>query len=126
MGSFVMRHTQMLQHHGMIVQGTWAERERLTRNLSVHGPGGFLLNVFSHGDAREHVLHHTMTGVYLRPIPGTHPLPPDAVCLGLGEYLVMLWRNWKTPNPPVVVSVPEGRASEAHADDAVKPAGGDA
>jgi hypothetical protein len=46
--------------------------------------------------------------------------------LGLGEYLAMLWRYWKAPIPPVVVSVPQGRASKPHADDAAEPAGGDA
>jgi hypothetical protein len=44
----------------------------------------------THGDSREHVLHHTLTPHYLRPFPGKAPMPEAAVYITLGDYFRIL------------------------------------
>jgi uncharacterized membrane protein len=48
------------------------------------------LAFLTHGDAYEHVLHHTLVNIYSRPFPGSVPLPKGAVWITMGEFLGVL------------------------------------
>ncbi len=104
LGASLTHHDQLIQHHGIIAEGAWDERNRLTRNLRWPGPVNKLFHFFSHGDTREHVLHHTLVKEYSRPVPGAFPMPEDAHYISVGEYVRLLWRHWKEPLPPVTAA----------------------
>jgi hypothetical protein len=44
----------------------------------------------THGDSREHVLHHTITGVYSRPFPGKLPMPDKAIVVTMRDYWAVI------------------------------------
>ncbi len=44
-----------------------------TRNLWRAGLPEKIFLSLTHGDSQEHVLHHTLVGVYSRPFPGKVP-----------------------------------------------------
>ncbi|MGA2089916.1 MAG: fatty acid desaturase [Endomicrobiales bacterium] len=90
--SCMLHHSQMIEHGNLIVTGDWNQRNLKVRNLSA---GGLLEKCFlflTHGDSREHVLHHTLVSVYSRPFPGKVPMPDQAVFINLQEYVGILWR----------------------------------
>lgn len=103
LGSVFIHHDQLLPHIGIIAEGTWEER-----NLPMRGLAAYVFHFLTHGDTREHLLHHTMTEVNSRPIPTVHPMPPEAPYISLGEYLRCLWRYWKEPPRVVRLGSPEG------------------
>jgi fatty acid desaturase len=92
LNSFVIHHSQLVEHGGLIVEGDFGQRNLWARNLSPAGPAEKLFLFFTHGDSREHVLHHTLPRVYSRPFPGALPLPEKAVRLTLADYLRVLGR----------------------------------
>lgn len=87
LSSFFLHHSQLVEHGNIIVDGTFDERNIWTRNMS---PSGILEKIFlflTHGDSREHVLHHTLPSVYSRPFPGTLPMPEGSVYISIKDYL---------------------------------------
>lgn len=92
LGSFIIHHDQLIEHGNLIVQGDYHERNVASRNLKNETVFEKLFHLLTHGDTREHVLHHTMVAVYSRPFPGKLPMPADAVCISLKEYAGILWQ----------------------------------
>lgn len=92
LNSFVIHHSQLVEHGGLIVEGTSEQRNVWARNLKPAGPAEKLFLFFTHGDSREHALHHTLPRIYSRPFPGELPLPEKAVYLTMGGYLRVLGR----------------------------------
>ncbi len=89
-GSFLLHHSQLVEHGNLIVKGEWNVRNLRTRNLRRRTPAEKLFLFLTHGDAAEHVLHHTQVKVHSRPFPGAIPLPAGAVVITLREYLNIL------------------------------------
>jgi hypothetical protein len=90
LGALAAHHSQLVEHGNLIVDGDLRSRNLASRNLM---PGGLAARLFlflTHGDAREHVLHHLRPAVHNRPFPGRVPLPPDAVRMGLRDYAGVL------------------------------------
>ncbi|MBW8002928.1 MAG: fatty acid desaturase [Planctomycetes bacterium] len=92
LGSVVIHHDQLIEHGNLIVQGDYHERNIASRNLKDNTIFEKLFHLLTHGDTREHVLHHTMVTVYLRPFPGKVAMPADAVYISLKEYTGILWQ----------------------------------
>jgi hypothetical protein len=92
LGSFILHHSQLIEHGNLIVEGSFAERNIRTRNLN---PSGLLERIFlflTHSDAREHVLHHTVPQVHSRPFPGRVPLPERSVSVTMKDYCGVVGR----------------------------------
>ena len=113
LGTAVTHHDQLIQHHGIIAEGSWNVRNRLSRNLRWPGAANKVFHFFAHGDTREHVLHHTLVKEYSRPVPGAFPMPEDATYISIGEYIRLLWRHWKEPIPPVTAAKQAAGSEEA-------------
>ncbi len=92
LGSFFLHQSQLIEHGNLIVEGTFQQRNVRTRNLKPAGMAEKVFLFLTHGDSREHVLHHTLTAVYTRPFPGTVPLPEGTVSITMGDYCQLLWR----------------------------------
>lgn len=92
LNSFVIHHSQLVEHGGLIVEGSFEQRNMWTRNLKPSGLSEKLFLFFTHGDSLEHVLHHTRPRIYSRPFPGALPLPEKAVYLTMADYLRVLGR----------------------------------
>jgi fatty acid desaturase len=90
LNSFFLHHSQMIEHGNLIVEGDYNVRNIGTRNLSDRGMLEKLFLFFTHGDTREHVLHHTLVGVYSRPFPGKVPMPEESVYIDIKGYLGVL------------------------------------
>jgi hypothetical protein len=90
LGSFVFHHSQLIEHGNLIKPGNWNERNLFTRNLSAQGMAARLFLLLTHGDSREHVLHHSRTAVHSRPFPGLFPMPPQAVYITIRNYLTVM------------------------------------
>ena len=88
--SFFLHHSQMIEHGNLIVEGDYNKRNVMTRNLSDKGLVEKIFLFFTHGDTQEHVLHHTLVGVYSRPFPGKVPMPENAVYITIKDYLGIL------------------------------------
>jgi fatty acid desaturase len=93
LNSFVLHQSQLIEHGNLYVDGTFDERNVWTRNLKKAGVIEAIILFFTHGDAEEHVLHHTLTNQYLRPFPGLVPLPQRAVSITFRDYLGILGRT---------------------------------
>jgi fatty acid desaturase len=89
--SFVLHHSQLVEHGNLIAEGNWNQRNLLTRNLKGDGVLEKIFLFLTHGDSREHVLHHTLVTVYSRPFPGKVPMPEKAVYINIKGYLSILW-----------------------------------
>lgn len=89
--SFMLHQSQLIEHGNLIIQGDWNVRNLLTRNLKSDGIPEKIFLFLSHGDSREHVLHHTLVKVYSRPFPGKIPMPEKAIYIDLKSYLSILW-----------------------------------
>jgi fatty acid desaturase len=88
--SFMLHQSQLVEHGNLIAEGDWNVRNLVTRNLK---PNGIFEKVFlflTHGDSREHVLHHTLVKVYSRPFPGKVPMPEKAVYINFKSYLSII------------------------------------
>jgi len=92
LNSFALHQSQLIEHGNLYVDGTFDERNVWTRNLKKAGVIEAVILFFTHGDAEEHVLHHTLTKQYLRPFPGVVPLPEKAVSITFRDYLGILGR----------------------------------
>ena len=91
-GNLFVHHSQMIEHGGLIVKGDLNERKLKSRNLKNDGILEKLFLFLTHGENREHVLHHTTPAVYSRPFPGKVPMPQEAVYISLADYAAILWR----------------------------------
>ena len=89
-GSFLLHQSQLVEHGNLIVKGEWNVRNLRTRNLRRRTPAEKLFLFLTHGDAAEHVLHHTMVKVHSRPFPGSTPLPAGAVVVSMADHLKVL------------------------------------
>lgn len=89
--SFFIHHAQLIEHGGLIVEGDLKERNMQSRNLKDDSIIEKLFLFLTHGDAREHVLHHTHADIYSRPFPGKVPMPENAVYISLLDYTAVLW-----------------------------------
>jgi hypothetical protein len=90
--SFLLHQSQLIEHGNLIVEGTPNTRNLWTRNLK---PAGILERIvlfFTHNDSREHVLHHTVPHLYLRPFTGEYPMPKEAVYITMKEYARVVGR----------------------------------
>ena len=92
LGSFIIHHDQLIEHGNLIVMGSLYERDIASRNLKNETVFEKLFHFLTHGDTREHVLHHTMVAIYSRPFPGKVSMPADAVCISLKDYAGILWQ----------------------------------
>jgi fatty acid desaturase len=88
--SFLLHHSQLVEHGNLIAEGAWDRRNMLTRNLKPSGPLEKIFLFFTHGDSQEHVLHHTKVNVHSRPFPGRIPMPEGAVEIDLRQYAAVL------------------------------------
>lgn len=88
--SLLLHHSQLIEHGNLIVAGDWNARNLQVRNLKADGFVEKIFLFLTHGDAREHVLHHTLVSVYSRPFPGTIPMPPAPVYITLKDYSKIL------------------------------------
>jgi uncharacterized membrane protein len=86
LGAIAVRHSQLVEHGNLIVAGDWETRNLRSRNLKDSGLFEKLFLLLTHGDAREHVLHHTVPNVYSRPFPRHVPMPDNAVYITLHDY----------------------------------------
>ena len=89
--SVVLHHSQLVEHGNLIVPGDWHERIAKIRNLRADSVFEKAFLALTHGDSREHVLHHSLVGVYSRPFPGRVPMPPNPVYINLKDYTKILW-----------------------------------
>jgi len=85
-GALILHHSQLIEHGNLFVIGDWNERNIKTRNLDARGWAENIFLFFTHGDSREHVLHHVLTSVHSRPFPCIIPLPENAVMITLRDY----------------------------------------
>jgi len=88
--SFVLHQSQLVEHGNLIAAGDWNVRNLLTRNLKAEGILEKAFLFLTHGDSREHVLHHTLVKVYSRPFAGKVPMPEKAVYINFKNYLSIL------------------------------------
>jgi len=86
LGSLIIHHSQLIEHGNLFVSGDWNERNIKTRNLESRGWPEKIFLFLTHGDSREHVLHHVLSAVHSRPFPGRVPLPQKAVMITLRDY----------------------------------------
>jgi len=89
--SITLHHSQLVEHGNLIGEGDWNVRNLLTRNLNSKGIFEKIFLFLTHGDSREHVLHHTLVKVFSRPFPGKITLPEKAVYINFQGYLSILW-----------------------------------
>jgi uncharacterized MAPEG superfamily protein len=90
LNSFIVHHSQMIEHGNLIVDGSFDQRNIWARNLRDTAWPEKVFLFFTHGDSREHVLHHTMTSVYSRPFPHEIALPEHSFYINLKEYMGVL------------------------------------
>jgi fatty acid desaturase len=95
LGAVMTRHLQWVEHLGIVSEGSLAERNLLTRNLSTDTALGCLFNFLNHDDAREHVLHHTEPKFNTRGVKGL-TLPTGASRITLRDYLHILVTHYRT------------------------------
>ena len=88
--SFLLHHSQLVEHGNLIAEGPWDRRNILTRNLKPSGPLEKTFLLLTHGDSQEHVLHHTKVGIHSRPFPGRIPMPEGAVEITMPQYAGIL------------------------------------
>jgi hypothetical protein len=88
--SLLLHHSQLVEHGNLIVAGDWVRRNLQTRNFRRQTWLEKFFLFLTHGDSREHVLHHTQVKVFSRPFPGRVPLPAGAVTISLRQYLGVL------------------------------------
>jgi hypothetical protein len=92
LNSFILHHSQLIEHGNLYVEGTFEQRNIWTRNLRSAGLAEKIFLFFTHGDSQEHVLHHTQTKYYLRPFTGAAPMPERSMYINLRDYLKILGR----------------------------------
>ena len=85
-GALVLHHSQLIEHGNLFIAGDWNERNIKTRNLEARGWMEKIFLFLTHGDSREHVLHHVLVSVHSRPFPGMIPLPQNAVMITFLDY----------------------------------------
>lgn len=95
LGALMSRHVQWIEHLGIVSDGSLAERNLLTRNLSSSTFSGRLFNTLYHDDAKEHVFHHTEPKLNSRGLVGLS-LPPGAQTITLSEYPRILWNYYRS------------------------------
>lgn len=88
--SFVLHQSQLIEHGNLIVSGDYKFRNIQTRNLRGDTFIEKIILFLTHGDSKEHVVHHTNPSVYNRPFPGNVTLPDPVVYIKLDEYLKVL------------------------------------
>ncbi|MBI4867003.1 MAG: fatty acid desaturase [Candidatus Wallbacteria bacterium] len=93
-GAVVSRHNQWLEHLGIVSDGSFDERNLLTRNLPDTGALNWLWNLYHRNDPREHVLHHTKAGLHSRVVP--FELPEGTRFTSVAEYPAILRQYWRT------------------------------
>ena len=89
--SFMIHTSQLIEHGNLIVEGNFNQRNIWTRNLKAKGVFNRIFLFLTHGDSREHVLHHTLVLVYSRPFPNRIPMPDKAVYISLKDLLKVFW-----------------------------------
>jgi len=90
LGSLMQHHSQLVEHGNLIVNGDYNARNIATRNLSSKGLPEKIFLFLTHWDSNEHVLHHTLPGVYSRPFPGKIDLPENSTIISLKDYMKIL------------------------------------
>jgi fatty acid desaturase len=90
-GSLFLHHTQLVEHGNLIVEGDYHHRNIASRNLRRNGIPERIFHFITHGDMRQHVLHHTLVKLNVRPFPYRIPSPDDAVFISMRQYMGILW-----------------------------------
>lgn len=91
MGTLFIHHIQLIEHGNLIVADDFKQRKLESRNLKTDGILEKIFLFLTHGENREHVLHHTTTLTYSRPFPRRVPMPQNAVYISLTDYAAILW-----------------------------------
>ncbi len=89
----IQHNSQLIEHGNIIVDKSMPSNERnlLSRNLK---PSGLLEKIFlfiTHGDSKEHVLHHTQVILYTRPFLDKIPMPPKSIYITFRDYKKIIW-----------------------------------
>jgi fatty acid desaturase len=91
LNSFFIHHVQLIEHGEVIIEGNFHQRNVASRNLTNNGIIARMFHFLTHGDSRQHVLHHTQVEVYSRPFPGKVPLPKETITISPADYMKILW-----------------------------------
>ena len=89
--SLFLHHTQLVEHGNLIVDGDYRQRNIASRNLRRNGIPERMFHFITHGDMRQHVLHHTLVKVNIRPFPYWIASPDGAVFISIRQYMGILW-----------------------------------
>jgi fatty acid desaturase len=93
--SQVARHTQWVEHLGILAEGSMKERSLKGRNLTRRTPFGWIFNVLTLNEAWNHTYHHVEPGRPLSSIDKVEPAPDHQVIDGR-QYAAILWSYWKS------------------------------
>lgn len=91
-GSLFLHHTQLIEHGGIIIDGDYHQRNVASRNLRRNGIVERVFHFVTHGDMRQHVLHHTLVKLNTRPFPYRVASPDEAVFISIKQYIPILWK----------------------------------
>lgn len=104
-GSQAARHTQWIEHLGVVAEGSMTERSLATHNLTRATPFGWLFNVLTLNETWNHTYHHVAPAHPLSSIDEVEPAPDHHVIDGR-QYAAILWSYWKSLNPETSRSMP--------------------
>lgn len=94
-GSLAARHTQWVEHLGVLAEGSMEERSLKTHNLTRATPFGWLFNVLTLNETWNHTYHHVSPVQPLSAIDEVEPAPDHRVIDGR-QYAAILWSYWKS------------------------------
>lgn len=95
-GAVLTRHSQWVEHLGIVSNGDIIERNLLARNISRRDILSRIFNFITHADAKEHVYHHTDGRLPTRNTNLT--LPPEAREITFRQYLALLASHYRSLN----------------------------
>jgi fatty acid desaturase len=111
-GSQAARHTQWIEHLGVLAEGSMEERSLKTHNLTRGTPFGWLFNVLTLNETWNHTYHHVEPAQPLSSIDEVAPAADHRVIDGR-QYAAILWTYWKS----LQSAAAEGRAVAVHVDE---------
>lgn len=95
-GALMTRLNQWVEHLGIEMDGSLADRNRLVRNLSSATWGGKLFNFMNHYHAEEHVFHHSDPRYNTRAVTGLGGLPAGANTITFRQYVKILVNHYRS------------------------------
>jgi hypothetical protein len=112
--SVLLHQSQLVEHGNIIVEGDFNSRNIWTHNLSDKKIPEKTFLFLTHGDSREHVLHHTIVSVYSRPFPHKVPMPPESVYITLKDHLGVLKQMLKGEVTPIKTELRSGSSAPGY------------